>query len=535
VLPILYLYLLYSIATEYPNDQSMNPGKIFSSCLLPIVSVFICFSCNNRSETKERINEANYYTQSDHNRMAAEWEPALGVMVVWPLALPHKLIVELAKDNQLFTLVPDKKNMQDAIKWYLLWRIDTSRVKFIVAKQGEDAWWVRDWGPPAVFTPGGRMELGDGKYIYSTPMSGLACDDSLRFLYKTAGNKIIRTDTDDQATVEIGKALNIPILDLPFISTGGNVLTDGLGTAFSTCILANENRFNGTPAEEFFASNRRLLGINNYHLVSNFSKNDIQHIDCFMKLLDEERILVAEPPVGSELSQVYENIVTNELSKLRTIFGRPFQILRIKIYPYDLGHNHREILAAYTNSLILNKTIYVPLFGIPGDSIALKRWSEVMPGYRVKGFEFTLKDEPFLNDKAREHYGHTAIGWGYDDALHCRTRAIWDTIMLYMAVKRIDQNVSPGKTNRVFVTIIDYSKKGLTARSTNLYWRLKGESRWNEIGLQTTEDSTHFYADIPFNTSKNQIEYYVSASSRSGRTEMAPRTAPDGFYSFSIY
>ena len=259
VLPILYLYLYlhHSIATEYPNDQYMNQGKIFSSYLLHIVSVFICFSCNNRSETKERINEANYYTQSDHNRMAAEWEPVLGVMVVWPLALPRKLVVELAKDNRLFTLVPDKKNMQDAIKWYLLWGIDTSRVKFIVAKQGEDAWWVRDWGPHAVFTPGGRMQLGDAKYIYSTPMSGLACDDSLRF--QTANNKIIRTDTDDQATVEIGKALNIPVLDLPFISTGGNVLTDGLGTAFSTCILANENRFNGTSAEEFFELNKRLL------------------------------------------------------------------------------------------------------------------------------------------------------------------------------------------------------------------------------------------------------------------------------------
>jgi agmatine/peptidylarginine deiminase len=451
------------------------------------------------------------------------------------IGAPHKLVVELAKDSQLFTLVPDKKNMQDAIKWYLLWGIDTSRANFIVAKQGEDAWWVRDWGPHAVFTPHGRMELGDGKYIYSTPMSGLACDDSLRFLYKTADNKIIRTDIDDQATLEIGKALNIPVLDLPFISTGGNVLTDGLGTAFSTCILANENRFNGTPAEIFFALNKQLLGINNYHLVSNFSKGDIQHIDCFMTLLDEERILVAEPPAGNELHQVYENIVTNELSKLRTVFGRPFQILRIKIYPYRLRFNKEELLTAYTNSLILNKTIYVPLFGIPGDSIALKRWSEVMPGYRVKGFEFTLKDEPFLNDKAKKHYGFSTIGWGYDDALHCRTRAIWDTIMLYMAVKTIDQNASPGGTRRVFVTIIDYSKKGLIAQRTNLYWRLRGESNWNEIGLQSTEDGTHFFADIPFNRSKNQIEYYVSATSKSGRTEVMPRTAPKGFYSFSIY
>ena len=466
--------------------------------------------------------------------MAAEWEPASGTMVVWPLALPHKLIVELAKDNQLFTLVSDERNRFDAIKWYLSWGIDTSRVKFIFARQGDDAWWVRDWGPHAVFSPDGKMELGDGEYIYSTPVSGLACDDNLEFLYKTANNKIIRTEIDDQATKAIGKTLNIPVLDLPFITTGGNVMTDGLGSAFSTCILANENRFNATPDEKFFELNKQLLGINNYHILSNFSKRDIQHIDCFMKLLDEERILVAEPPVDHELHSIYENIVNNELARLKTIYGRPYQILRIKNYRYDNRPWNKEVLTLYTNSLILNKTIYVPLFGIPGDSTALKRWAEVMPGYKVKGFEFILKEEPYLDDKVKQHYGHLLIGWAADDALHCRTRAIWDTAMLYMTVKRIDSKISSGR-NTVFVTIIDYSRKGLTPGSTNLYWRLRGESGWNRIVLNSTEDRTHFYADIPFSKPGNQIEYYISAGSRSGRNETMPRTAPAGFYSFSIY
>lgn len=466
--------------------------------------------------------------------MAAEWEPASGVMVAWPLALPRKLIVELAKDDHLFTLVVDEKKRRDAIKLYSSWGIDTSKVKFIFAQQGDDAWWVRDWGPDAVFSSGGTMELGDGKYIYSTPLSGLACDDSLRFYYKTVDNKIIRTETDDKATMGIGKALNIRVLNLPFINTGGNVMTDGLGTAFSTCILTNENRFDGLSDEKFFALNRQLLGINKYNILPNFSQRDIQHIDCFMKLLDEERILVAEPPADHKLYKIYENIVKSGLSKLRTVYGRPYQILRIKNYRFDNRTNYKEFLTAYTNSLILNKTIYVPLFGIPGDSIAIKRWAEVMPGYRVKGFEFTLKDEPYLAGKVKQHYGRLLTGWTWDDALHCRTRAVWDTSMLYMTVKRIDPRVSPGRRNTVFITIIDYSRKGLKTGTVNLHWRLKGESSWNEILLSSTKDNTHFYGDIPFNKSGNQIEYYVSAASKSGRNETMPRTAPLGFYSFSI-
>jgi agmatine deiminase len=176
----------------------------------------------------------------------------------------------------------------------------------------------------------------------------------------------------------------------------------------------------------------------------------------------------------------------------------------------------------------------VPLFGIAGDSIALKRWAEVMPGYHIKGFEFKLKDEPHLADRTRRHYGVMPIGWFESDALHCRTRAVWDTGMLYMSVKRINPKVSPSRPNTVFVTVIDYSKKGLRPGSTNLYWRLQGESRWNEVVLNSTENKTHFYANIPFNKSGNQIQYYVSASSKSGRNETMPRTAPAGFYSFSI-
>jgi agmatine deiminase len=74
-----------------------------------------------------------------------------------------------------------------------------------------------------------------------------------------------------------------------------------------------------------------LLGFKTYHILSNFELTGIQHIDCFMKLLDEERILVAEPPKDHILYPIYERIVEHELKNLKTIYGRPYQIQRIKI------------------------------------------------------------------------------------------------------------------------------------------------------------------------------------------------------------
>jgi agmatine/peptidylarginine deiminase len=457
--------------------------------------------------------------------MAAEWEPASGVMFTWPLSIPYKLAVELAKDITTYTLVQNEENKQEALKWYSSWGIDTSKCKFIIARQGEDAWWVRDWGPHAVFTPSGKMMLGDGKYRYSTPVGTINCNDSLMFFYRTSDGHIRYTDIDDSATIQVGKGLNLEVLDLPFASTGGNVLTDGLGNAFSTCILTSENRYGGVPDEKFFVLNKKLLGISNYNILPNFEPVDIQHIDCLMKLLDEERILVLNPPLDHPHHEIYEKIIKDNLSKLKTIYNRPYQILRIDTYRYD-----DNLLAAYTNVLILNKTVYVPLFSIPQDSVALKTWAKIMPAYTIKGFSFVMNDEPVLSDKMKEHY-HRNLGWFTSDALHCRTRAIWDKEMLYVNVKRVDKEE---KENRVYATIIDYSKKGLIKEKIKLCWRPEGSNNWNEIIMINAGDTSHFFADIPATSTGNNIEYYVTACSLSGHTETMPRTAPAGFYSFSV-
>ncbi len=495
---------------------------------LPIKSVIFLFLMGSitlvllKTFTQKNTNENKYYTQGKSNRTVAEWEPALGTMITWPLCVPYKLAIELAKDNHLYTLIDNDSVKEEAIKWYTEWGIDLNRVSFVVAPQGIDAWWTRDWGPSAVFTPEGNMYLGDGKYIYATPSSGLACDDSLNFLYKNADKSIFKTETDDNATGPIGKKLNIPVLDLPFINTGGNVLTDGLGTAFSSCILLAENRFFKVSDPQFFKLNDSLLGMKNYHILSNFEEFGIQHLDCFMKLLDEERILVAEPPKDHELFSVYENIVEKELKSLKTVYGKPYEIIRIKIGRYE-----DEKLAAYTNSIIVNKNIYVPLFQIKEDSLAIQSWQQAMPGYTVKGFTYALKDEPMVSPTIKSKY--KAYGWNYGDALHCRTRAVWDKEMLYLSVNRPSSDAAPEKPFTIHTTILDYSKKGLKLNAQKLYWRQQGEQKWQEIPLKKDFHTTHFKASIPAK-SANKIEYYLSASSNSGKTETMPRTAPIGFY-----
>lgn len=467
------------------------------------------------------------YYPSNHPRMVAEWEPATAVLIAWPLSIPHKLVVELAKDIKLQVLVEDNKSKQDAIKWLFNWGIYPDRVKFITAPQGIDVSWTRDWGPHAVFTPEGEMRLADGKYVYATPKSGYACDDSLTFLYVNDTKEIIKTTTDDRIPEYIASANDFEMVQLPFSFTGGNVISDGQRTAFSTCIITNENRYTGVSDEKFFKDAGRILGIKNYNILSNFEEEGIQHIDCYMKLLDEERILVMRPPSDHPSSAVYEGIITHELSKLTNAWGRPYQILRI-----DTDRYRGDELAAYSNSLILNKVVYVPLFGIPQDSVALRQWEAAMPGYTIKGFDFVLAKEPALRPQAREIY--EGIGWDAGDALHCRTRAIWDPNMIYISVNRLPATVAKSATYPLDVIIKDYSKGSLSPETLKVMWRIKGKEDWKELKLTPSDVPDHFKANLAGGQAGVTIQYYVTAHSNWGSNATMPRTAPQGYYEFKI-
>lgn len=65
---------------------------------LSVLMLLIALKSNAQTET-------NFYTQGNNNRTAAEWEPALGTMITWPLCVPYKLVIELAKDNHFFTQI----------------------------------------------------------------------------------------------------------------------------------------------------------------------------------------------------------------------------------------------------------------------------------------------------------------------------------------------------------------------------------------------------------------------------------------------
>jgi agmatine/peptidylarginine deiminase len=503
---------------------------------LAITAAFSLTGCNSSDGSVERSPQVTPPSQVTPqpatkayvpaNRVAAEWEPAIGAVVGWPLVLPEQLLVDIAKKDLLFVILGSDEEEEEAFEKFTELGIDEKQLRFIVhpnAINGDFAasagpQWTRDWGPFSQFDKNGDHHLADPLFM-GYPLGSDACDGELDVttLYQ-------EVEDNDEVVEELAAELGVAHKVIPLHITGGNIMFDGKGTAMITCLTVKENEANGISLEELKSQLKELLGIDTFHVIPNFEDYGIQHIDCLLKFVSEDTVLIARPPESSHLFERYEKIVAI-VSKLKTNSGLPYKVLRIEAGATAVkgegSDKGEDGIAAYTNSLILNNRVFVPLFGIDTDQQALETWRKAMPGYEVTGYEYsdvTNPESPFRSF----------------DALHCRTRAIWDSEMLYMTHNELTGTVAAQDKYSVDVTIKDYSNAGLVSGSLTMKWRVVGTDTWNDIPLVSTEKTSVYTADITGVKSGQSIEYYMMAADNAGRKESLPRSAPAAYYSFKI-
>lgn len=440
-------------------------------------------------------------------RTIAEWEPALGAIVMWPPQMPDNLIIELAKNDKLYVLLYENEGeyVKNQLKTL---GINLDHVEFISCSQLIPS--TRDTGPTQIFDGKNQWGIIDPFFI-GWPLFSQQEDKFGKIIdhYETL---LLEADT---ICTQIALNLNAPLYSLPIFLTGGNFVVDGHGTAFCTKAMLLENQIH-TNEESFRAILSLYAGIDRLIVLDNIEDRGIQHIDCWFKLLNEETILVKQAPIDHPYyDRIEENVA--KLQSLKTPYGNLYTIERIycpeipKRRPWD---SHQE-LAAYTNALILNKKVLIPLFGILEDENALETWRRIMPGYQILGFEW-------------EH-------WYHDDALHCATNTIFDKCMLYVSHQPFQDRIAHDENGYpVIVKINDYSHAGLDEEKCNLVYKAKWESSWNRIALQSTNHDKHYLANIPSYKPRTRIEYYIEIADHSGRETILPLTAPEELYQFQI-
>ena len=413
------------------------------------------------------INFTATAAPSEAPRFVAEFEPMQGVMIAYPLGIPLSLVKSLAENCQVYCIV-QQYQQSTARSSFSNAGVNLNRVTFVNAKT--DSYWVRDYGPWYIFA-GKSPAIVDN--VYNRPRYN---DDAIPSAFATFWQ--------------------IPLYSMDLTHTGGNMMQDGRGHAVSDNLVITENNNDEATVRQKMLD---YLGIDNYHITIDPQNDYIAHVDCWGKYLAPDKILIAKLPQSDSRYENYE-AVANYFATTNCCWGYPYKVYRVE----EPGGS---TVAPYTNSLILNKHVYVPMgSNSTYNERALQVYREAMPGYEVEGVYNTSG----------------SIRWLNTDALHCRTRGVMDFKMLYVD----HRNVLTGTqqcTDSIAITskFIAYSGMPLKEDSLLVYYSIDN-GPYQVAHMRATGAPDEYVGYIKGYHQNSQVDYYVFGADESGHRYQQP-------------
>ena len=398
-------------------------------------------------------------------RFVGEFEPMQGVMIRYPLGIPTSLVVDLSNNCMVYCITTQQSSAQSTFQNA---GVNMNNVTFVNAPT--DSYWVRDYGPWYIFedrTPA----IVDNRYNRPRP-------------------------NDDNMSEVFANYWNIPLYGMNLQHTGGNMMEDGRGHGVSDELVFNENNNN---EENVRQKMRDYLGIDPYHVTIDPQGDYIAHVDCWGKYLAPDKILIAQLPSSNSHAADYD-AVANYFATTNCCWGYPYHVYRVQ---EPGGYT----LAPYTNSLILNKSVYVPM----GDNAtynqqAIEVYQEAMPGYNIV---------PVYNSD-------WSIGWENTDALHCRTRGVMDFNMLFVDHRDVLHGEQEWQEEYPVVSkFIAYSGMDLKQDSLLVYYSINGGD-YQVAHMTATGNPDEYVGNITGFQGGDEIDYYVFGADESNHRYTQP-------------
>ncbi|MEO8588269.1 MAG: agmatine deiminase family protein [Flavobacteriales bacterium] len=333
---------------------------------------------------------------------------------------------------------------------------------------------------------------------------------------------------DDALSDEVGAAKNIAVYSTTqapndLVHTGGNFMADGFGTAFSSELVLDENgpdgQFNQTvkTQAQVEALMETWMGIpqGRYILMNTLPNDVIHHIDMHMKLIDEETLLVGQFPTGvSDGPQLEQNLDAIN-ANYNSVFGTPYRMVRIPMPPSTGGaFPPNASYRTYANNLFLNRTVIVPLYRTEYDTTALRILHEELPGYNIVGIDCDNAAENIIS----------ASG-----AIHCITKGIGVADPLLIQHQRLDDTYE----TVIPYTVDAYIRHRTDIASAEVYWTTDTTAGYTALPMTALPDN-HWTAGIPAQAVGSEVFYYIHATANSGKQQVRPIVAPEGWWKFRV-
>ncbi len=461
----------------------------FKKTVFVIISLFILnISTSFSQDTKKKYHLTHEISSSEEEAMKtfyktksfsetpaptgevrniAEWEPMESVIIAYDggFGIPLSLIAEMSEDCNITTIVANSSEENSVRNTFTTNGVNLSNCNFVY--QDPDSWWTRDYSPWFIAVDDSEVAIVNFPYNRPRP-------------------------NDNDVPILMANSLDVDLYGMNVEHTGGNYMCDGYGAAASTDLLWEEET---QTHEQILTKMEDYLGITNYHVTADPLDDYIKHIDCWGKFLDVDKILITQVPSSDYRYDDYEALATY-FSEQTCSWDYPYEIIRVQaatFSDYDVN--------PYSNSLILNKKVFVPQTGSALDDDAIATYEAAMPGYEVIGVY--------------------SSGWYNTDALHCRTHGVADREMLYIKHTPKHGDLDFQENFTIEAKVASYGGSTISTGFPKLFYKQNGETSWNEISMTNTSGNT-FSATIPGLSGENNVEYYISATNENGKSESHP-------------
>ena len=434
---------------------------LVSSIMLISCTILVAHSLlpTDNQDTSTRFTETN--PPMGPVRPVAEFEPASHVMIRYPLGFPVSFVTQLSNTAKVICVVSSSQQNSANTAFQ---NAGANMANITYMNAATDSYWTRDYGPWFIFD--GNGEYGVVDFVYNRPRPN---DNLIPQVFATQ------------------YGLNYYGMNIQ--QTGGNYMTDGINTAAQTTIAYSENGNNQTNV-----NNKMLnyLGISSYHVLQDPNNTYIDHIDCWGKFLAPDKVLIRSVPSSHAQYSAIE-ATANYFANLNCAWGYPY-----KVYRVNTPSNQ-----PYTNSLISNKKVFVPIMGTSYDAPALQVYRDAMPGYEVVGV-----------------LGSSSAPWESTDALHCRTHEIPDKEMLHISHQPRYGSVSPNGALDFNAVVTPHSGQNVYTDSLFVSYRINSGT-WQRSYLVNTW-GTNYSTMVNGFAPGDTIRYFIHAADYSGRSTDHP-------------
>ena len=438
---------------------------------------------NNMNEyLASKYGDATPRVRDNKTRIApAEFEKADGCCFAWQgySGLMTQLVSFVTETDKAFVIVDRESDIASTKRRLVDAGANEENLEFVVKYL--NSVWMRDYGPWWTYTSDGEREIIDLDYNRPRPQ-------------------------DDEFPSALARKYGIPAHVLDLILPGGNLILDGHGVAIMTDVTFDPSQ-GGDPnltIPQLEAFMKDYFGCKKVIILRDMNQDGTGHVDMYCKLLNDTTFIVGRYANPSDGAPGNAEILDEAAARLESETngkGEPFKVFRIPMPPRHWGTTY-----SYTNSLICNQKVLVPVYGHETEEEALNIYRKLLPGYDVKGFD-----------------SNNIIS--ANGAIHCITKLFMaDPIELNHETPEVRAGANTFEVN------VDASE---LPQKVELHWAPEGSDEFFTVDCVNGEKPGHYSVDVDLEAG-TKVNYWFSADLDRGITGSFPKGAESAPISVTV-